>query len=79
MCDNEWDTADAQVACRQLGYSVTGATTIARSSVPEGTGQIWLDNINCVGSENSVFDCNGNPVGIHNCDHSKDAGVMFCK
>ena len=40
VCDIGWDDADAHVACRQSGYSVTGATIVNRSDTPEGSGQI---------------------------------------
>ena len=37
--------------------------------------QIWLDNVQCRGTEISLLDCSANLVGIHNCIHSEDAGV----
>ena len=40
-----------------------------------GSGSILLDNVICRGTESSLLECNTNPVGIHNCDHSEDAGV----
>ena len=43
VCDDLWDTADAQVACRQLEHSCIGA--VALTDVPAGTGQIWLDDM----------------------------------
>ena len=73
VCDNGWDAADAQVACRQLGYTINGA--IPLTDVPAGTGMIWLDEVQCVGSEASLFSCMANLLGIHNCGHSEDAGV----
>ena len=36
---------------------------------------IHLDNVICRGNESSLFDCQSNPVGQNNCDHSEDAGV----
>ena len=40
-----------------------------------GDGQIWLDNVQCHGTETRLIDCPANPLGLHNCDHSEDAGV----
>ena len=41
-----------------------------------GLDQIWLDNSICNGDESSLLECNTNPIGQHNCDHSEDAGVI---
>ena len=40
-----------------------------------GTGQIWLDNVQCRGNETRLIDCLANPLGTHDCVHSEDAGV----
>ncbi len=40
-----------------------------------GAGQIWLDNVRCLGTETRLIDCFANPLGSHNCIHSDDAGV----
>ena len=45
------------------------------AAVPDGTGQIWLDNVQCVGNETRLIDCPANPLGSHNCVNSEDAGV----
>ena len=41
----------------------------------DGTGQIWLDNVECTGTETRLIRCPANTVGSHNCDHGDDAGV----
>jgi len=52
-----------------------GAVALTLTSVPDGTGQIWLDNVQCTGTEDFLIDCPANPVGTHNCVHFEDAGV----
>ena len=72
-----WDDTDASVVCRQLGYS--SGTAHKYAFYGEGEGQIWLDNVQCDGSESVLSDCPANNVGDENCGHGEDAGVSCCK
>ena len=73
VCDDNFDNNDAQVICRMLGLQ--GGEAHISAAFGEGTGQIWLDNLACSGSETNIYDCSHNGLGIHNCGHSEDAGV----
>ena len=77
ICDDDWDKPDADVVCRMLGYPAS--ETVYRQSYPfgHGTGSLILDDVNCVGHEKSVFDCQHNR-GVHNCGAAEWAGVK-CK
>uniref|UniRef100_A0A673T7Q4 Macrophage receptor with collagenous structure n=1 Tax=Suricata suricatta TaxID=37032 RepID=A0A673T7Q4_SURSU len=71
ICDDDWDNSDATVFCRMLGFS-TGRALV---NVGPGTGEIWLDNVACRGTEGTLWSCSKNNWGSHNCNHSEDAGV----
>ncbi|NXK23301.1 MARCO protein, partial [Arenaria interpres] len=71
ICDDSWSTQDATVVCRMLGYS----RAVSAFTATPGSGQIWLDDVNCSGSETSIFDCPKPNWGVHNCSHNEDAGL----
>ena len=40
------------------------------------TMQIWLDEVDCDGTESSIFDCQHHPWGQNDCSHNEDASVV---
>ena len=75
VCDNGWDLNDAQVVCNELG----GGRAIAAkhgSFYEKSSGNIWLDDVRCIGTELTIRSCSHNRWGSYNCGHSQEAGVQ---
>ena len=74
VCDNDWDLNDAHVVCRSMGFGDASEATTG-ASFGQGSVDIALDNVQCNGSEFSIFECSHNANNNHGCSHSNDAGV----
>ena len=72
VCNHNWDVHAANVVCCQLGYRRAEAVGI----FGKGSGQIFLDNIQCKGSEPSLSFCRHSGWSAHDCTHDNDAGVV---
>ena len=70
VCDDSFTNTNAEVICRSLG--LRGGTWYTAGG---GFGPIWLDNVDCSGSESKLSYCNHNGVGVENCGHHEDVGV----
>ena len=75
VCDDSWDIKDAQVVCRQQGF-LSAVSAPGYAHFGAGSGTIWLDEVDCKGSEQSLKDCPSNGWGVQNCRHSEDASVV---
>ena len=63
------------MVCRQLGCGMA-LSAPGNARFGEGTGPIWLDDLQCRGNEASLTDCSHRGLGNHSCAHRQDAGVI---
>uniref|UniRef100_A0A4W4DTK2 SRCR domain-containing protein n=1 Tax=Electrophorus electricus TaxID=8005 RepID=A0A4W4DTK2_ELEEL len=75
VCDDGWDMRDAAVVCRELGCG-EAVDVLGNSHFGPGSGPIWMDDVDCSGSESTLKNCRSAGWGKHNCNHTKNAGVI---
>ena len=75
VCSDGWHYRDADVICKQLGHDRADRVHYRASQFGEGTGPIWLDEVYCPSSAESILECSHNGYGTHDCKHSEDVGV----
>lgn len=75
VCDDDFTEPAAKVICRSLGF---GGPAQAKKDgfFGPGEGQIWLDQLHCVGNETGIAECLHSYWGEHNCKHNEDAAVI---
>jgi len=71
VCYDYFDNADARVVCYMLGY-FGGEPILNRYGA--GSGTIWLDDVQCRGTETNIANCRHRGWGRHNCGHSSRYG-----
>lgn len=88
VCDDGWSAENAKVACKQLmlGPPLQIVYLRQQSYNELNISRIWLDDVNCHGSEESLADCKSRKWGQNNCVHGEDVhiecaspGLSTCK
>lgn len=71
-------------AGKELQFAMWGArlllpeiadAEVLTTGFTNGVGVIWMDNVQCHGTEMRLIDCPRTPLGSHNCIHTEDVGV----
>ena len=74
ICNNGWDMNNTRVACHQLGYRY-GVRVLQSWQVEQGPFRIWLDDLACTGSEDSLAMCPHKGWGSHTCHFFQNVGI----
>ena len=72
ICQNGCTVKNANVVCKMLGFQ----KALVSKSFGNGRGKIWLDDVSCMGNEESIDKCCHPGWGNHNCNHDQDVGVI---
>ncbi len=65
--------------CNCVHLTLPGAIGVGRSQLfGSGFGTIYFDDVACTGSETNLTQCPHRGVGVSNCFHGEDVGVI-CK
>ncbi|XP_037583559.1 putative DMBT1-like protein isoform X3 [Cebus imitator] len=75
VCDDLWDLNEAEVVCRQLGCG-RAMSALGKAHFGPGSGDIFLDNLQCAGMERYLGQCAHSGWSEHNCGHHEDASVI---
>lgn len=74
VCDDDFDQRDADVACRQMGFS---SVVSFRTSITAGNDANYgMDDVNCDGTESSLFDCETTRWKDHNCGNGEHVTLV---
>ena len=75
ICDTGWGVRDAQVTCRQLGYS-HATDALHNAHFGEGSGPVHIALVRCRGNESELAFCPKLPLSrFQYCNHGDDASV----
>ncbi|OWF45722.1 low-density lipoprotein receptor-related protein 4-like [Mizuhopecten yessoensis] len=77
VCDDNWGGEEAAVICGMLGFGRdgAGAVPVAGFGSAPTYAHIWLDEVNCTGTETIIDQCQHNDWDKNDCTHREDAGV----
>ncbi|XP_078060821.1 scavenger receptor cysteine-rich domain-containing protein DMBT1-like isoform X2 [Mustelus asterias] len=76
ICSDKLGGKDAAVICKQSDCGIPDLIDYGSRRFGVGSGPIWLENVECLSHESTLWQCKADPWGQHSCAHGDDAGVI---
>ncbi|XP_069774013.1 scavenger receptor cysteine-rich domain-containing protein DMBT1-like isoform X1 [Narcine bancroftii] len=76
VCSDGMNWKAVDVICKQLKCGPGKSLEIDAVKYGEGSGQIWLDELDCTSHESTLWQCKSASWGEHDCQHKEDAAVV---
>uniref|UniRef100_A0A8C6TD99 SRCR domain-containing protein n=1 Tax=Neogobius melanostomus TaxID=47308 RepID=A0A8C6TD99_9GOBI len=76
VCDDGWDLKEAQVVCRHLKFLSAKSVVTGEEIYGKASGPIWMDDMECTGTEKYLHTCKFKGWGVTDCSHKEDVGVV---
>lgn len=75
---NSWHrSVELSIFCILVLRSETGS--FIQGAFGFGSGEIWLDDVRCNGTETDIDECGHSHWGSHNCNHTEDVSISCGK
>ena len=77
ICDDTFEANNngATVLCRMMDFQSGEYGTQYRQSSVTKAEKIWLDEVNCKGTETDIANCPKNNWGTNDCNHPEDVAI----
>lgn len=75
VCDWLWDSRDARVFCRDIGY-VDGLEVVG-ARYGHVNGPLWFTRVSCKGDEKSILECRH--TGFNSSDEMEGVYAGLCR
>nr|XP_022299802.1 uncharacterized protein LOC111108306 [Crassostrea virginica] len=75
VCDDQYTPNIADVVCRSLGLQRFSSEAYCCAIYGQGSGNILLSRVKCLGNESKIEDCMHRGWGVHNCGHKEDISI----
>lgn len=74
ISDEGFDINDGHTICKFIGF-IGAEEVYGGAHFGEGSGSVWMSNMECMGNESSPYACRQSKIGPQDSTHQHDAGV----
>ena len=75
LCDDGFNSEEANIVCREAGYTLGAQEVFIGSQFGKGEGHILMDELDCKDNEISLLGCKFDPWNVTDCNDREWAGV----